>query len=89
MGFFINKDIIPFIQDNPDLLACQVVIKASHHKCLQCDSYVQCGDLKTFDDTQLTEGREPVHAQTKAAIKDAVSNARVLSKREIDLILGG
>jgi len=87
MGFFINKGIRPFVQNNSDLLACQVVISASHHKCLRYDSYVDCSGLKIFSDTQLTEGRDPLHSQTKAGIKKAVSNARVLSKREIDLIL--
>lgn len=89
MGFFINKGIRPYVQKIPALLACQAVIEASSHKCLDYDSYVDCGALIEFEDTQLVNEREPISKQAVAEIKKAVANSKTIEKRYQKLILGG
>lgn len=80
MGFFINKDINPFIQKRPELLTCQVVIKASEHKCLKYDSYVHCARIYPFEDAELSDIRDPISTQAKTEIKQAVNRADTVEK---------
>ena len=88
MGFLINTRIHPYILKRSDLLACQAVIEASSHRCLQHDSYVDCIDLYPFDDAELLDARESISEQAKAEIKKAVSNSKTIEKRYRNLILG-
>ena len=80
MGFFINKDINPFIKKNPHLLVCQIVIKASEHKCLDYDSYVNCAQLFPFDAAELSEIKDPVSDQAKTKIHKAVALSSTVEK---------
>ncbi|MCX6006324.1 MAG: hypothetical protein NTZ34_03570 [Chloroflexi bacterium] len=80
MGLFINKAIHPFIKKNPDLLACQVVIKASDHKCLSYDSYVNCTRLFPFEADELSNVKDAVNSQTKTEIKTAVALSTTIEK---------
>jgi len=86
-GFFINTDIRQFVQNRPELLACQVSIKASSHKCLSYDSYVDCTELFPFEDTELTDIRDKVDKQTQAEIKKAVAISKTLVVRHQKIIL--
>ncbi len=89
MGFFINTRIRSFVQKQPDLLACQVYIKASDHQCLDHNSFIDCSDLKEFDDDQLIVEREPLDKQTIGQIKKVVSNAKTIEKNYQKLIISG
>jgi hypothetical protein len=80
MGFLINTDISPFVKKRPDLLACQVVIKASEHKCLKYDSYVHCAYIYPFEAAELCDIRDPVSNQAKTEIKKAVALSKTIEK---------
>lgn len=86
-GFFINTGIRQFVQRQPELLACQVSIRAASHKCLGHDSYVDCTDLLPFEDTELIDIRDQVDKQTKAEIKKAVAISKTLVARHQKIIL--
>jgi hypothetical protein len=88
-GFFINTGIRQFVQKQPELLVCQVSIKATNHKCLDYDSYVDCTELYPFEDTELLDVRDPVNKQTKAEIKKAVTVSKTIVERHQKLILAG
>lgn len=87
MGFLINSGIHRYILKQPDLLACQVKIKASDYKCLNHNSYIDCIDLYAFDDAELTDERDTINIMTKAEIRKAVGNAKTLEARFQKLIL--
>jgi len=87
-GFFINTGINQFIQKRPELLACQVSIKAASHECLDYDSYVDCTDLLPFEDTELTDIKDKVDQQTQSEIKKAVAKSKTLVVRHKKIILG-
>lgn len=87
MGFFINTEINSYIKNRPELLACQVVIEASDHKCLDWKSYVDCRKLFPFEDAELSI-RNSVIKQTREAIKSAVNISETLVERHKKLILG-
>jgi hypothetical protein len=87
MGFFINTEINSYIKNRPELLACQVLIQASDHKCLDWNSYVDCHELFRFEDAELSI-RNPVAKQTREAIKNAVNISELLVERYRKLILG-
>jgi hypothetical protein len=88
MGFLINSSVHKYIQNRPNLLACQVPIEESNHKCLSRDSYVNCVNLFEFDDAELVEKRDPVSARARTQIKKAVNNSKTIEKRYKKLILG-
>lgn len=73
MGFLINSEIHRFIQNRQYLLISQVVIKAADYKCLNHDSYVNCVDLFPFENSDLSEIRDPINDETRMAIKKAAS----------------
>jgi len=88
MGFFINSDINPFIQNRPSLLTCQANIEASRHKCLRQNSYVDCVEIYPFKANELSDMREPISNQAKLEIQKAVTKSRTLERRYKKLILG-
>jgi hypothetical protein len=86
-GFFINTGIRKFVQNQPELLVCQVSIKATDYKCLDHNSYVDCTELYLFEDTELLDARGPVNQQTKTEIKKAVAVSKTIIIRHQKLIL--
>jgi hypothetical protein len=78
MGFFINTDISNFVKNRPHLSECQVVIKASDHKCLKYDSYVDCANIYAFEDAELSDIRDSVNNQAKTKIKAAVALSKTI-----------
>ena len=86
-GFFINTGIRQFIQKRPELLVCQVSIKATDYKFLDHDSYVDCAELYLFEDTELRDAIGPVNKQTKIEIKKAVAVSKTIIVRHKKLIL--
>ena len=87
-GFFINSRINTFVQQNPRLLPCMVVIPARSHAFLQYDSWLDCRELLSFQDSELTDRRGIVAPETLPSIHTAVSACPVLRPRFKRLILG-
>lgn len=87
MGFLINSEIHPFISRRPELLRCQVKIKASDYKFLDYDSYIDCVELYPFEDTELVDKKDSINIITKAEIKKAVKNSSTIVIRYQKLIL--
>lgn len=46
LGFFINSEINPFIESNPDLKLCQVDMPVATYKFLDADSYLNCTEVQ-------------------------------------------
>ena len=78
MGFLVNSGIHSFIQRQPDLLCCQILVKNFDYKFLDHNSYIDCSELFEFDDSDLISPRDPVSNITKKAIQKAVSNAKTI-----------
>lgn len=89
MGFLINTNIDHWIQIDPVKLATQAIILAEEHPCLEYDSYVDCHELFPFDESELTNKRDPISPTAKASIKTAVSNSKALVTKHKKLILKG
>ena len=87
MGFLINTDIHPFILEQPELLRCQVKIRASDYRFLDHDSYISCIDLFPFGDNELLNWRSHINIMTKAEIKKAVKSSKAVEVRYQKLIL--
>jgi len=88
MGFLINSQIHPFIQNRPHLLVCEVAIKAADYRCLTHDSYVHCVDIYPFEDNELSQIRDPINDKTKMAIKMAASISENIERCYKKIILG-
>ena len=78
MGFLINTLIHKFIQERPNLLACQVPIKQSEYGFLNHDSYINCTELFALDDNKLTVSKGKIKKQTISDIKAAVAGAKTI-----------
>lgn len=87
MGFLINSGIHPFILKRPELLVCQVKIKALNYRFLDHDSYIDCIELCDFEDAELLDRRAPINIVTKAEIKKAVEGSETIAPRYQKLIL--
>jgi hypothetical protein len=87
MGFLINTNIDKWIQIDPDKVLTQANIRAAEHKCLDYDSFVDCLELFPFDESELTNKRDPVSPAAKAAIQAAVTNSKTLVTKYKKLIL--
>lgn len=88
--FVINSRIHPFIQKHPELLKCQVVIRASDYDFLQHDSFIDCSQvIEDFDEAAIKEQalgdvsrvRGELSTDTKLEIIRAVQNAPTISKQ--------
>jgi hypothetical protein len=87
MGFLINSSINQYISKRLYLLKCQVLMSSSDYGFLPHDSYLDCGQIYTFEDDELVVGLEVVNAKTKGEIKATVSGSKTVAKRYIKLIL--
>ena len=87
LGFFINSNIHPYVQNRPKLLECQILIRASDNWFLNHDSYIDCTQLYQFGDDNLVDGREIANEEIKNEIKRVVSNATLIEKRYRNSIL--
>jgi hypothetical protein len=87
-GFFVNTNINSYIQNRQYLLVCQVLIKASYYRFLNYDSYINCGQLCKFKDSDLTGKKWAINKQTKAEIQRVVSNTKTIEPHYRELILG-
>ena len=88
-GFFVNTGIRRFVQNQPELLICQVSIQATNYKCLDHNSYIDCSELYPFEDAELLDGRDTINKQTKTEIKKAVAASKTIVVRHQKLILAG
>jgi hypothetical protein len=87
MGFLINSEIHPFIQNRPNLLVCQVKIETKDYKCLKHTSYIDCLDIYDFSDKELVDERDSINIVTKAKIKKAVKISPRIEIRYQKMIL--
>jgi len=85
-AFFVNSKISRFIQNRPNMLACQVLLKASEYDFLQHDSYLNCSQLYAFDEMCFTYGRGTVLVHTKKEIKNAVAIATTIDQKYQEMI---
>ncbi|WP_204103219.1 MULTISPECIES: hypothetical protein [Spirulina sp. CCY15215] len=79
-GFFINSKINKFIRNRPNLLSCEAQILVSQHTFLKYDSYVDCRDLFSFVDSDLTRSRGILSLDAQTAILSAVDACPVLEE---------
>lgn len=87
MGFLFNSKISNFVKNRPELLKCQLSVKASEYHFLDHDSYIDCGQIYSFDFDDLLDGRAELNNQTKLAIKKLVATATTIPQRFIEIIL--
>lgn len=72
-GFLINSAIGPFLLKRPDNLACQVTLKATDHRFLHKQSYLDCSQLFPF---YLNEINARMGALTQATVDDIINIVR-------------
>ena len=91
----INSRINAFKQDHPELLRCQVLIRADDYDFLDHDSYIDCAKVvNSFDaadildqlQDDLTRLKGEITEETCRQILDAISVARTVSPFHKDLI---
>jgi len=87
MGFLVNSGIHQYVLNRPYLLKCQVMLRESDYGFLSYDSYLDCGQIYPFKDSELVVVLELVNDKTKAEIKTAVSVSKTVVKKYKDLIL--
>ena len=89
MGFLINSNIHPYIQQRSYLLVGQAVIDVADHQFLNNNSYADCNEIYEFEDFELNTGnfRGIIGANARAEIKKAVSLSRMIAPRYKKLIL--
>ncbi|HAG84685.1 MAG TPA: hypothetical protein DCL61_26925 [Cyanobacteria bacterium UBA12227] len=79
-GFFINSRINKFISNRPYLLACEAQILANQHPFLKYDSYIDCREIFSFLESELTDTRGIMSSDAQAAVIEAVNSCRVLER---------
>jgi len=63
------------------MLACQAIIDKASYKFLKQDSYVNCNELISFFDIELTDERSRVKEEAKANIIKAVGLSKLIEPR--------
>jgi hypothetical protein len=87
-GFIINSRMHPtYAEENPAYKACQVVIPGKPQTSLPHESVVDCYDLYSFSESELTECHGPIPEETINKIKEVVNSTRVIIERRKKLIL--
>lgn len=85
----INSHLNNFIINNPNLMACNTLIKKDDHSFLSHDSYVCCCDVfagpRSGDNVDIVGG---ITTATWGRILDAVANSPTMSRRHKGWILG-
>ena len=79
-GFFINSRINNFIRNRPDLLSCEAEILASQHPFLRYDSYVDCREIFSFYEIELTNTRGILSPDAQQVVIEAVNYCPVLEQ---------
>lgn len=87
-GFFINTRITPFIANKPNLLPCEAMIFVSQHPFLSYDSWVDCHDILSFKETELTDLRGVVSIDGIQNVMTAVQVCPTLRPHFKKKILG-
>ena len=94
--FLISSRIHPFIASRPDLLNCQVELRASEYDFLSHDSFVDCSKVVySFDEqaiknqllSDLRKIKGEINQTTKNEIVKAVRNSRTISLYRKQLII--
>ena len=88
MGFIINTERMrPFVKKRPEFLKAQVEIRETNYNFLDHKSYINCAELREFDDKYLVDMRIPVNIITKAQIRKSVKESGLIETRYERLIL--
>lgn len=56
-GFFINTRVNDFIQRNAHLMGCEVQLSAAEHAFLSYDSWLDCREILSFHESELSDKR--------------------------------
>lgn len=77
--YVISSTPNQFIQSNPNLLACQVLIKANQHKFLAHNSYIDCSEpisIKTHEmERQLMKDPTRILGEVSQEVRLGIRNA--------------
>jgi mRNA-degrading endonuclease toxin of MazEF toxin-antitoxin module len=76
-----------YAEENPAYKACQVVILGKSQTSLPHESVVDCYDLYSISESELTECHGPIPEETIKKIKEVVNSTRVIIERRKKLIL--
>jgi hypothetical protein len=87
MGFLVNSTISQFVLKRSFLLECQVMLDDSDYGFLSHNSYLDCGQIYAFPDSELMIGLQTINDKTKTEIKRVVSISKTIAKKYKDLIL--
>lgn len=86
-GFLINSDLTEWFKKRPYLHVCDPVIQASEHSSLKYDSYVDCQELFSFFDWEVTKKLGAVSKQARTDILNAIHGCPTLERVHKKLIL--
>ena len=99
--FLVNSRVNAFVERRPDLLACQLRLKATDYPFLRHDSFLDCAEVRRFADPEavagqlvadLTRTKGELTEDTVGSLLGIVRASRTLSrvhKRAIEAALGG
>lgn len=73
-GFFINTKVNDFIQKNTQLMICEVLLSAGAHPFLSYDSWLDCREILSFQESELTDKRGILAVN---AVKDVLAAVQV------------
>ncbi len=85
-GFLVNTEIRPFARNNPELFACQVIIKQSDYPTiLDHDSYIDCTQIYPFSEIEL-KNPNFLKTATRDNVKKVIKGASILEGKYQKLI---
>lgn len=85
-GFLVNSSVNQFIQSHPHLLPCEVPLLASQHPFLSHNSWLDCRDILSFQETELINLRGSISTPAIKDVLGAVQQCPVLRNRFKNLI---
>jgi hypothetical protein len=80
-GFFINTKVNDFIQKNAQLMACEVLLTAAAHPFLSYDSWLDCREMLSFQESELIDKRGVLASNAIVDALAAVEACPVLRPR--------
>jgi len=79
-GFFINSKINNYIANRDYLLSCEAIIFSTQHSFLVRDSYVDCREIFSFNNYELTDLRGLLSFDAQKSVLNAVASCPVLER---------
>ena len=78
MGILINSEINNFIKKRNHLMSCEVTLEQERHNFLRHTSYLDCRDIFSFPEVELTDLRGVMHPDIRQDVINAVKACPVL-----------